>query len=74
MGLRGWLMDVLRCVDKLPLEKFTLADMYGFTAVLQKKYMDNHNVQAKIRQQLQFLRDQGYIEFLGNGHYRKKTI
>ena len=71
MGLRGWLMDVLRCVDKLNQEEFTLADMYSFTTVLQEKYAANHNIQAKIRQQLQFLRDQGYIQFLGNGRYRK---
>ena len=71
MSLRGWLMDVLRCVDKLNQDEFTLADMYGFTAVLQEKYAANHNIQAKIRQQLQFLRDQGYIQFVGNGRYRK---
>ena len=31
----------------------------------------NHNVEAKIRQQLQILRDLGFIEFLGKGQYRK---
>ncbi|MGN1131915.1 MAG: hypothetical protein ACI4RL_03340, partial [Ruminococcus sp.] len=30
-----------------------------------------HNVQAKIRQQLQLLRDKGFIEFTERGHYRK---
>ncbi|MDE6698369.1 MAG: hypothetical protein K2J91_02695 [Lachnospiraceae bacterium] len=30
-----------------------------------------HNIEAKIRQQLQFLRDTGFIEFLCRGQYRK---
>jgi type II restriction enzyme len=30
----------------------------------------NRNIEAKIRQQLQMLRDHGLIEFLGNGRYR----
>jgi len=39
---------------------------------LQAKHPENHNVKAKIRQQLQYLRDKGVIEFLGRGHYRMK--
>jgi type II restriction enzyme len=35
----------------------------GF-AGLQAKHPENHNVKAKVRQQLQFLRDKGVIEFL----------
>jgi type II restriction enzyme len=33
----------------------------------------NNNVKAKIRQQLQFLRDKSAIEFIGRGRYRMKT-
>ncbi len=39
-------------------------------SVLQAKHPENHNVKAKVRQQLQFLRDKGVIEFLGSGQYR----
>lgn len=45
--------------------------MYQFVDELQLKHIDNHNIEAKIRQQLQVLRDKGFIEFLGNGQYRK---
>ncbi|PIE47625.1 MAG: restriction endonuclease [Gammaproteobacteria bacterium] len=67
---RGWLLDVLKCVDKLP-EKFTLKEIYQFTETLSKLYPHNNNVQAKIRQQLQLLRDKGLIEFVSRGSYRK---
>ena len=71
MASRSWLMDVLSCVNALPGEYFTLANMYAFEQTLAKKHQNNHTIKAKIRQQLQFLRDKGYIEFLGNGQYKK---
>jgi type II restriction enzyme len=36
-----------------------------------KKYPNNNNIQAKIRQQLQILRDKGYLKFTGRGKYEK---
>ncbi len=72
INARGWLMDVLYCVEKLEKEDFSLQDVYGYTDYLQKRHQDNHNVQPKIRQQLQVLRDKGYLEFLGGGKYRIK--
>lgn len=68
---RGWIMDMLNCVNKFPTIEFTLNDMYFFECELQNKHPDNHNIRPKIRQQLQMLRDRGVIEFLGNGKYRK---
>ena len=68
---RGWLLDVLSCINNIPKTEFTLSDVYGYVEVLQKKHINNNNVEAKIRQQLQFLRDKGFIEFLGKGQYRK---
>ena len=67
---RGWTMEVMRCVDKLP-ERFTLSEIYYFSDYLKSLYPDNHNIQAKIRQQLQVLRDHGLIDFLGRGQYQK---
>lgn len=67
---RGWLLDVLKCVDELP-DKFTLKEVYHFTEPLAELHPNNHNVHAKIRQQLQLLRDKGLIEFIGRGVYRK---
>jgi type II restriction enzyme len=66
---RGWLADVLRCVERC-FRTFTLTDVYAFEAELVAKHPENHNIKAKIRQQLQVLRDLGFIEFLGSGEYR----
>jgi len=66
---RGWLADVLRCVERC-FTNFTLANIYAFESELAAKHPDNHNARAKIRQQLQLLRDLGFIEFLGSGEYR----
>jgi len=67
---RGWLLDVLRCVEQLP-SAFTLQEVYGYTGLLSSLHPNNNNVRAKIRQQLQTLRDKGYIAFEARGAYRK---
>ena len=71
LNLRGWLLDVLNCVNKIKSETFTLQDVYKFADFLKEKHSENKNIEAKIRQQLQFLHDKGFIEFIGNGNYRK---
>ena len=68
---RGWIMDILNCVNNIPTENFSLSNVYAFTDYLSIKHPQNNNVQAKIRQQLQLLRDLGFIEFLSRGQYRK---
>lgn len=68
---RGWIMDILNCVNNIPSSTFSLSMVYAFTEYLSTKHPQNNNVQAKIRQQLQVLRDLGFIEFFGNGQYRK---
>ena len=67
---RGWLFDVLTCVNNMP-DFFTLEQIYSFVDILKIKHPNNKNIKPKIRQQLQFLRDKGFVEFLGNGRYRK---
>ena len=67
---RGWLFDVLQCTEKLP-STFTLEQMYSFVEQLKARHPRNNNIEAKIRQQLQLLRDKGLIEFLTPGVYRK---
>lgn len=67
---RGWLFDVLNCVEKLG-NTFTLNEMYSFVEYLQIKHPANNNLEAKIRQQLQLLRDKGFIEFTSRGNYKK---
>jgi type II restriction enzyme len=58
------------CVDKLGSKEFSLDEMYRFENDLSKKHPDNRHIKEKIRQQLQILRDSGYLEFLGRGKYR----
>jgi len=67
---RGWLADVLRCVERC-FTTFTLTNVYAFEGELMAKHRDNHHVRAKIRQQLQVLRDLGFVEFMGEGLYRR---
>lgn len=69
---KGWLLDILVCVERIKKQEFSLDDVYGFEGYLQAKHPENHNVKAKIRQQLQFLRDKNVIEFVGRGQYRMK--
>lgn len=68
--VRGWALDVMVCIEKLKSREFTLADIYRFEPTLKKLHPGNRHIEAKIRQQLQVLRDGGYLEFTGRGEYR----
>ena len=68
---RGWLLDVLKCVERIPNDNFNLDEVYTFVDELQRKHPDNNHVHDKIRQQLQYLRDKGFVQFVGRGKYRK---
>jgi type II restriction enzyme len=70
---KGWLLDVLVCVEKIKKREFSLDDVYVFEGYLKARHPFNNNIRPKIRQQLQFLRDKGVIEFLGRGQYRMQT-
>lgn len=67
---RGWTLDVLQIVKGLNKKEFTLKEVYDQEEALAKLHPDNHNVQPKIRQQLQVLRDLNLLEFLTPGSYR----
>lgn len=69
---RGWLLDVLDCVNRIKNDVFTLQEVYQYEKILAKKYRNNQNIKAKIRQQLQVLRDKEMIKFCGNGLYCKR--
>jgi type II restriction enzyme len=70
---RGWLIEVMRCVERIGRAEFTLEDVYAFEPHLSRIYPDNRNVRPKIRQQLQVLRDHGWLLFEGRGRYRLAT-
>ena len=64
---RGWLLDVMNCVELLGKRDFTLDEVYAFERHLGDLYPGNQNVKPKIRQQLQYLRDRGFIDFVSRG-------
>jgi type II restriction enzyme len=70
LAARGWLLSVMKCIDAIGKLTFKLEELYGFESELKQRYPDNNHVREKIRQQLQVLRDKGYLEFLGKGTYR----
>jgi hypothetical protein len=67
---RGWLIEVMKCVEAIGKAEFQIDDVYAFEERLSRLYPDNRNVKPKIRQQLQFLRDRGYLDFVSRGYYR----
>ena len=68
---RGWILDVMSCIEKIGSKEFSLNSAYSFENELSKKHPENKHIKDKIRQQLQVLRDKGYIEFIGRGRYRR---
>jgi type II restriction enzyme len=67
--LRGWTLDVLNVVRRLNRSRFSLDDIYRSEMELHDLHPANRHVRPKIRQQLQLLRDFGFINFLGSGKY-----
>lgn len=68
---KKWIFDVLSLIENLSNDNFSLNDIYKYDRFLSVKYPDNNNIRPKIRQQLQKLRDLGYINFIGNGQYER---
>lgn len=68
---KGWILDIMTCVDLIKKQSFTLEDVYSFEEKLKLKYPNNNFIKDKIRQQLQLLRDKGFIEFTTRGNYQK---
>ena len=69
IGAKGWLLDIMNCIEKLASNNFILDDVYAFKNVLSRKHPRNKHIKDKIRQQLQILRDKDYLQFLGSGKY-----
>jgi predicted RNA-binding Zn-ribbon protein involved in translation (DUF1610 family) len=69
---RGWTLDLLRCVESLPSAVFHNEDAYGFETRLAALHPENRHVRDKIRQQLQVLRDAGFLDHIERGMWRRK--
>lgn len=71
---RGWLsltMYLIRCLGKA---SFELRDLYALEHVARQAFPDNLHVRAKLRQQLQRLRDSGWLDFQGRSRYLVRQI
>ena len=66
---RGWTLDVLSLVGRIGKRRFALAELYEYTEELHQLHPNNRNIRAKIRQQLQILRDTQFLRFQGRGLY-----
>lgn len=66
--LAGWLKLVY---ESIPEGEFTNDDVYKHEEKFQVSYPANQNIHAKIRQQLQLLRDIGLIEPISRGVWRR---
>lgn len=71
IDLKGWILDLMICIDLIKKEIFVLEDVYKFEEKLKLKHPNNNHIKDKIRQQLQYLRDKGLIEFVERGKYKK---
>jgi type II restriction enzyme len=66
---KGWLLDIMNCIETIGHKEFVLDEVYSFVDTLSKKHPENKHIKDKIRQQLQILRDKGYLMFVKPGHY-----
>lgn len=69
---QSWLKIIENIIiHEINSNRFFLEELYEYEDYLKDKFPDNNNIHAKIRQTLQFLRDQDKIIFLERGSYRK---
>lgn len=67
---RGWLLDIMRILERIGRPEFTLEDVYIFENELAILHPRNKHIKEKVRQQLQVLRDKNYLKFVTRGKYR----
>ena len=68
---KNWLTATMWAIDWFDYQPFCLSDVYQREPELARVYPNNRNIRPKLRQQLQVLRNQGYVDFLGKGRYRR---
>lgn len=69
---KGWLLDIMLCIEKLNKKNFTRQELLSFIPYLETKYPNNHHIEFKISQQLQVLRDKNFLKFTARGNYELK--
>ncbi len=68
-----WKEAIHAIVQTLPQE-FALADVLAHHDDLQTQFPNNRFIDAKIRQSLQVLRNQGFLRFVRPGRYQREDI
>lgn len=66
---RGWTTLTLSTIRSLAKREFRLSELYEREQSFARMYPGNRHIRAKIRQQLQVLRDLGVLCFVGTGRY-----
>jgi type II restriction enzyme len=77
---RGWTLDVLNLVNRLRSADFGLRnkefkneDIYAYERELEALHPGNRHIRDKIRQQLQVLRDRGFLLHLSRNRWQIKA-
>ncbi len=73
-NLSPWQKDIFELINEIRNDTFVVQDIYSYKEELKRKHPKNNNVEAKIRQMLQQLRDMGFIKFVKRGSYKKLWI
>jgi len=71
---RGWTLDVLTAVRSLNKTEFTNEDVYELVPHFEKLHPGNRHIKDKIRQQLQVLRDLGFLVHIGKGTWAERRL
>lgn len=69
----SWKEDVLSVIREnySAGDIFNLQDIYNYNNYFKSIYPNNNNIEAKVRQTLQYLRNDGILEFVDdNGTFR----
>jgi len=66
---RGWALEVLNCIRSRNFKSFTTRDVYACDEELQRLHPENRHIRPKIRQQLQVLRDTGFLRHTERGRW-----
>jgi hypothetical protein len=68
----GWLQLTMEGISRIPSDTFTMNEVFAACAPLAaSRFPENRHVREKLRQQMQRLRDLGFVLFLGGGRYER---
>lgn len=68
----GWLKLTIEGITQIASDTFSMKDVWVVCEPLaRRRFPNNRHVREKLRQQLQRLRDIGFIQFLGAGRYER---